>query len=57
MQTHKKVNNYKYKKGESCEEGGPFPSHKIPQEKGLNGNAQKKNLFICQNDWYITNED
>ena len=45
------------KKGGSCEEGGPFPSHKIPQEKELNWNAQKKFLFICQSNWYITEGD
>ena len=48
VQTHKEINNYRNKRGESCEEGGPFPSHKIPQEKELNWNAQNKSLFICQ---------
>jgi hypothetical protein len=36
--------------GESCEEGGPSPSHKIPQKrKELRRNAQNDLLFICQN--------
>ena len=34
--------------GGSCEEGGPFPSHKIPQEKELNENTQNRSLFIRQ---------
>ena len=38
--------------GESCEEGGPFPSHKIPQRKELDWSAQNKILFICQKATY-----
>ena len=57
VQTNKEINNYRNQRGEYCEEGGPFPSHKIPQEKELNWNAQKKILFICQSNWYITEGD
>ena len=34
--------------GESCDEGGPFPSHKIPQKNELERNAHNGILFICQ---------
>ena len=34
--------------GKSFDEGGPFPSHKIPQKKELERNAQNIILFICQ---------
>jgi len=34
--------------GESCEEGGPCPSHKIPQNAKTRSNAQDISLFICQ---------
>ena len=30
---HKELKKLQEQKGESCEEGGPFPSHKIPQGK------------------------
>jgi len=54
---HKEINKLQEPKGESCEEGGPFPSHKIPRKKELNWNAQRKNLFICQSNCYITDGD
>jgi len=34
--------------GESCDQGGSFPSHKIPQKKELKRNAQNNILFIHQ---------
>ena len=34
--------------GESCDEGGPCPSHKIPQERELERNVQNNILFIHQ---------
>ena len=33
MRNHKEVNRLQEQSGESCDEGGPFPSHKIPQRK------------------------
>ena len=38
--------------GESCEEGEPFPSRKIPQRKELDWSAQNKLLFIYQKSTY-----
>jgi hypothetical protein len=35
------INTLQKLMGESCEEGGPSPSHKIPQKKELRRNAQK----------------
>ena len=35
--------------GESCEEGGPCPSHKIPQNANARLDAQNNFLIICQN--------
>lgn len=34
--------------GESCDEDGPFPAHKIPQKKELKRDAQNNILFIRQ---------
>jgi len=34
--------------GESCEEGGPCPSHKIPRNVEARSKTQNIALFICQ---------
>jgi hypothetical protein len=44
----KNTNTLQKLMGESCEEGGPSPSHNIPQKcKELRRNAQNDLLFIC----------